>query len=148
MTTYYELLTLFSGTLSDDELEQAAMRLRDQTEKLGAKILKHNVWERRRLAYPVDKTRQGAYVVTELELEPAKVAELDRLLHLEKGVLRHQLVKAHRKTEKELEQERRSREARLRQTAREQQAVPEQPAISGKELDEKLAEILTDDMVK
>ncbi len=150
MHTYYELLTLLSGNLSEEETQHASDAVRQFVEKHQAKILKHAVWDRRKLAYPINRARQGIYLVTELEMDPSQVNALDRALQLEKSVLRHQLVKAYHKTTRELAQEARQRESSFaRPPVRTPVAQePAAPALSREELEEKLEEILTDDMVK
>lgn len=147
MSTRYELLTLLSGTLSDEELEKANQMLRQLLEQHGARVLKHVVWERRKLTYPILQVRQGVYLLSEFDLEPQRMVELDRLLNLNTTVLRHQILKAHIKTAKELEREAKARE-RLTVSPEQPKPAEERPAISEQELEKKLAEILTDDMVK
>lgn len=150
-TSYYELLTILPGTLSDEEAIQAGETVRKHLEKYSATIMKHMVWERRKLAYPINKVKQGVYFLTEFDMDPANVPALDRELHLEKAVLRHQLIKAYRKSAKQLEQEARNRSAatqRQQHQTTERAAEPEAAPISSEKLEEKLEEILTEDMTK
>ena len=146
---HYELLALVAGTLSEEETAAAQQTIRTILEKQSAQISKQDVWEKRNLAYPVGRTRQGTYLLYTFDGEPGTVNAVEQALTLEKNVLRHQIVLAHQKTAKELEEESRrraaAREAKRAETA---ETLPEQPAITAQELDEKLAEILTDDMVK
>lgn len=148
MQTFYELTTLLPGTLSDEETESTTAALRKLLEEHGAVIAKHGIWEKRKLAYPVNHVRQGTYVVTEFDMEPAEVAVVERTLQLDKMILRHIIIKAHKKTAKEMEQEARRR---TEQYAKPTERHPEQPAepakkITTEELEEKLEEILKDDM--
>ncbi|MFH1171057.1 MAG: 30S ribosomal protein S6 [bacterium] len=146
----YELLAIVPGTLSDEETGAVQKTIRDILEKYAAKISKQDVWEKRKLAYPIGQTRQGTYLLCLFDLEPEKIDSLDRALTLEKSILRHIVVLAYHRTANELEQEARRRAAPVHE-ARSTALPPEEaakPAISPKELDEKLAEILTDDMVK
>lgn len=147
---YYELISLLPGTLSDGDTQTAVDTLQKHLERFGAHILKHGVWERRKLAYPINRVRQGIYLVSEFDLEPAQTHALERALRLEKHILRHQLIKAHKKTAREIEQEaRRKAEEREPRFAEARKVVaPAAPAITGQELEEKLEELLTDDMTK
>lgn len=148
--TYYELVSLLPGTLSDDEVQTAVDMLQKNLERFSAGILKHGVWERRKLAYPINHARQGVYVVSEFEMEPAHTHTLEQALRLEKNILRHQLIKAHKKTAREIEQEarRKAEEHEPRPAEERKTAVPATPAITGQVLEEKLEELLTDDMTK
>lgn len=147
-STYYELLTLLPGNLSDEEAVQAGENLRTYLDKHQATVMKHMLWERRRLAYPIKKMRQGVYVVTEFDMEPSRLAAFEKDLRLDKTVLRHQLIKAFRKSAKQLEQETRSRTAIADRAKPAKPSKPAAPAITGEELEEKIEEILTEDMTK
>lgn len=148
MQTFYELTALLPGTLPDEETESTTAALRKLLEEHGAVIAKHGIWEKRKLAYPVNHIRQGTYVVTEFDMEPAEVAAVERTLQLEKAILRHIIVKAHKKTAKEMEQEARRRTEHFAKRAERQPVQPTEPVkeISKEELEEKLEEILKDDM--
>lgn len=146
---HYELLALVAGTLSEEETASVQQIIRTILEKQSAQVSKQDVWEKRKLAYPVRKARQGTYLLFTFDVEPDVLGAIERALTLEKSVLRHQMVLAHQKTAKELEEESRRRaSAREEKRAETSEAKPEQPTITAQELDEKLAEILTDDMVK
>ncbi len=148
MQTFYELTTLLPGTLTDGETESTIAALRKLLEEHGAVIAKHGIWEKRKLAYPVNHVRQGTYVVTEFDMEPAEVAAIERTLHLDKAVLRHIVVKAHKKTAKEIEQEARRRTEHFARSTERQPEQPTEPVkeITKEELEEKLEKILKDDM--
>jgi small subunit ribosomal protein S6 len=144
---HYELLALLPATLSADELLAAQQSIRALLEKHGAQIAKQEVWEKRKLAYPVRGARQGSYLLCTFDAEPSSLQEMNRSLTLDRSILRHQIVIAVQKTAKELEEESRRRTA-VRERREETEHKEPQPAISAQELDEKLAEILTDDIVK
>ncbi len=152
MTTYYELLTLLPGSATEEHVNAALEKLRLLLEKYKATIEKHQLWERRKLAYPVAKERQGVYLISLFDMESRHIPVLERQIQLDKEFLRYQLIRAHRKTEKEIEREaRRVAEERMvgRTTEAADTTVKETPKreVSKEELEEKLAEILTDDMV-
>jgi hypothetical protein len=51
------------------------------------------MWGKRRLAYEVDRLRDGHYVITLLQLDGTKVADLERALQIHDTVFRHLLVR-------------------------------------------------------
>jgi hypothetical protein len=51
------------------------------------------MWGKRRLAYEVDRLRDGHYVITVLQLDGARVADLERALQIHDTVFRHLLVR-------------------------------------------------------
>lgn len=156
MITYYELLTLLPGTVTEEKISSNLQKLQGLFEKYQAKVEKHQLWERRKLAYPVAKERQGIYLISLFDMESNSVPALEREIQLDKEFLRHQLIKAHRKTAKEVEREaRRIAEDRMVGKSSESAKIDEMPLkeepkreVSKEELDEKLAEILKDDIVE
>jgi small subunit ribosomal protein S6 len=90
----YELVVIISPQVADDELPDAVERLvRRPIEGQGGACQDVNVWGRRKLAYPVKKHLEGNYVLTNLELDPARARELEQGLLISEEVIRHLLVR-------------------------------------------------------
>jgi len=58
----------------------------------GGEIEKTDKWGKRRLAYEVKKQTEGYYCVIYFAAEPKTVFELERVLKITDGVLRHMVV--------------------------------------------------------
>jgi small subunit ribosomal protein S6 len=84
----YEILLILDARLTDEEaaahFEQLAEILRAQ----GAEVAKIDNWGKRRLAYDIQKQREGTYAVLEVSAEPSMVREFERQLRLNENVLR------------------------------------------------------------
>jgi small subunit ribosomal protein S6 len=59
----------------------------------GGEITKHDVMGKRRLAYEINKHRDGTYVLVHFKSQPAVVAELERVLKISDEIIRHIVVK-------------------------------------------------------
>lgn len=59
----------------------------------GGEITKHNVMGKRRLAYEIEKFRDGIYVLTNFTAAPEVVAELDRVMKISDEIVRYLIVK-------------------------------------------------------
>lgn len=59
----------------------------------GATIEKTDRWGKRRLAYEINDLKDGYYVLTTFEAEATVVQELDRVMRITDGILRHMIVK-------------------------------------------------------
>jgi small subunit ribosomal protein S6 len=68
---------------------------------------------RRKLAYEIDKQRDGLYVIIYADLEPSHVGELDLNLRLYNPVLRHLVVRYEGEVKKVVRPERPEREGRF-----------------------------------
>jgi len=59
----------------------------------GGQVTNVNHWGRRRLAYPIQKQREGYYVLMQVQLDPESINELERNLKLTEQVIRYLLVR-------------------------------------------------------
>lgn len=57
------------------------------------KVNKADHWGRRRLAYEIEKQREGYYVIMDVEFETEEIPELERNLRLSNDILRYLLVR-------------------------------------------------------
>lgn len=59
----------------------------------GGEITKHDVMGKRRLAYEINKVRDGIYVLVNFTATPEVVAELERILKISDEVIRYLITK-------------------------------------------------------
>jgi small subunit ribosomal protein S6 len=114
----YELGVIFNPEVSEDETRSVMDRLIQTVANYGGQIVRVNHWGRRRLAYPIERHRDGNYVFIDMILTPETVAELERTLKVSEIVLRYM---ARKRDAKAVAREREEREARAAAAA----AAPE-----------------------
>lgn len=112
-TRQYELVYVINPNAG----EEAASGLHAQVEEIvksrGGQIDKTDNWGRRRLAYEIDRNKEGTYVLQVLSGPGAMVGELDRRLKVADGILRYLIVRVD-------EDLRKAEHARSRRQARRQ----------------------------
>lgn len=91
----YEVTVVLKTSLDDDArnalIEQIAGRLNPSGEEATAPRINH--WGQRTLAYPIEKERDGYYVLYEATIDPARINGIERDLLYEENVLRHLVVR-------------------------------------------------------
>lgn len=92
MTRDYELMYIVRPELDDDALRAAVTRVRGMIEAQNGEVVKTTLWGKRRLAYEVDRLRDGHYVLVVLHLDGDRVAPLERALRIDETVFRHLIV--------------------------------------------------------
>lgn len=92
----YELMLVFRPDAPDERLSAIIDRTTRQITAAGGQIVKVAPWGRRRLAYPIDRQREGSYHIIVFEAPAPAVAELERSLLITEEVLRHLLVRQER----------------------------------------------------
>ena len=92
----YELMLVFSPEAPDDRIAAIIDRTTRQITADGGQIVKVAPWGRRRLAYPIDRHREGAYHIVVFEAPTTAIAELERGILITEEVLRHLVVRQDR----------------------------------------------------
>lgn len=89
----YELVTIWNPDLGEDGVRGMMERVTTGVTSRGGQVLDTNLWGRRRLAYIINKHTEGAYVVMQLRMEPARASELEAQLRINEDVLRHLMIR-------------------------------------------------------
>jgi small subunit ribosomal protein S6 len=89
----YELTFVVRPQTEDDGLKNVIERVRGWISADQGEVVKVDQWGRRRLAYPINKQREGVYVFMQVQLEPASLIALERNLGLSEDVLRYLVVR-------------------------------------------------------
>jgi len=94
----YELMLVFSPEAPDERIAAIIDRTTRQITAAGGQIIKVAPWGRRRLAYAIDRHREGAYHIVVFEAPTTVIAELERGILITEEVLRHLVVRQDRPT--------------------------------------------------
>jgi len=108
----YELALILNPEVSEEETRAVISRVEQIVTTHDGQVVRVNPWGRRRLAYPIERQRDGLYTFIDMILTPEAVIELDRTLQVSEVVLRH-MVK--RRDSKAAQKEREERDAREQQ---------------------------------
>src|SRR4051794_19871575 len=89
----YEELFIVKPDAPEEEVDAFVETLRTQLTTAGATVDKVDKWGKRRLAYRVDKYREGSYVLFQFTGGPEIVSELERRLRVSDVVLKFLTVR-------------------------------------------------------
>lgn len=89
----YEILFVFSSSLSEESLNKALEGIKGDVSRLGGTVKETKVLGKKTFARPMKKVTEGLYVRAIAELEPQSVAELHGRFKLNDAVLRVQVLK-------------------------------------------------------
>jgi len=107
----YEELFIIKPDAPEEEADQFVEQLRTQLTTAGATVDKVDKWGKRRLAYKVDKYREGSYVLIQFTAGPEAVKEFERRLRVSDIVLKFLTVRID-ETLKRLEKRKKERDKR------------------------------------
>ena len=92
----YELMLVLRPDVADDKAQAVIERTTRQLSAAGGQIVKVAPWGRRRLAYQIDRYREGSYHIILFEAPPEAIAEMERSLAITEEVLRHLVTRVER----------------------------------------------------
>ncbi len=91
----YEAMVILNAGLGDEETEALVGKLRGILTEGGAEIRETSLWGRRRLAYEIQKKKEGYYLIFYFTLDsPGDTLEqFEKLCRYNEDILRHMVVK-------------------------------------------------------
>jgi small subunit ribosomal protein S6 len=89
-------MLVFNPEAPDDRISAIIDRTTRQITAAGGQIIKVAPWGRRRLAYAIDRHREGAYHIVVFESPTTAIVELERGLLITEEILRHLVVRQER----------------------------------------------------
>ena len=92
----YELMLVLRPDVADDRAQAVIDRTTRQISAGGGQIVKVAPWGRRRLAYQIDRYREGSYHIILFESPGDAILEMERGLLITEEVLRHLVTRVER----------------------------------------------------
>ena len=90
---YYETMYILRPDIPEEEVEGHLTKYRDLVIEAGAEVLDSQMRGKRRLAYPINKHREGIYVQLNHNGDGQQVGALERAMRLSEDVMRYLTVK-------------------------------------------------------
>lgn len=89
----YELMYLLGSHVADDEVPKISEQVKKFVEEAGGSQIAETLLGKKKLAYPIKKTRNGHYVVVDFVVDSNKVNELDaRIRSQSNNIIRYILI--------------------------------------------------------
>jgi len=119
----YEELFIIRPEAAEEEVDQLVEQLSSVVTSASGTVDKVEKWGKRKLAYRVQKCREGHYVLLQFSAGPETVKELERRLRVTDAVIKFLTVRIDQ-TLRRLEKRRQQREKRARRRPAPAPAVP------------------------
>lgn len=89
----YELALVLSAKLEDEEREAALEKAKSYITRFGGTITNVDEWGKRRLAYEIQKMREGFYYFIQFEADSTCPIEVERRVRIMENVIRFLCVR-------------------------------------------------------
>jgi small subunit ribosomal protein S6 len=92
----YELMLVLRPDAPEDRIQAVLEKTTRHVTDTGGQVVKMAPWGRRRLAYQIDRYREGSYHILHFDAPPESIVDLERTLLITEEVLRHLVVRVDR----------------------------------------------------
>ncbi len=89
----YELAVVVSAKIEDDERAQVIEKVKALVERFGGKISDVDEWGKKRLAYEIQKMKEGYYYFIHFESDADAPGEIEKRIRIMEGVIRYLCVR-------------------------------------------------------
>ena len=107
----YENLFIVRPDATEEEIDHLIELMSSHVTKAGGTVDKVDKWGKRRLAYRVEKQREGSYVLMQFTALPETVKEFERRLRVQDSVIKFLTVRID-ETLKRIDKRKKEREKR------------------------------------
>ena len=88
----YELVIIIQPDLDETAVKGIVEKIQALVTTAGGTVAKIDKWGKKRMAYAINKRREGQYVLFELQMAPTFSAELERNLRFMEPVIRFSII--------------------------------------------------------
>ena len=99
----YESAILINAALDDQQIEAIITRVQDLITNNGGEIRELENWGRKRLAYPVEKSKIGYYAIFRFDAPGDIISKLERAYTLDEQILRFVTLKLNKDALEQIE---------------------------------------------
>ena len=89
----YELAVVLSAKIEDDERAAAIEKIKELIARLGGTVTDVDEWGKKRLAYEIQKMREGFYYFIHFDADSQLPAQLEERMRIAENVLRYLIVR-------------------------------------------------------
>lgn len=98
---WYEGMFIINPLLKVEETDKVVADLEGEIKKLKGEVKEARRFGKKTLAYPINKQKEGSYLLLYFRLDPAQLDAFTKKLHLNEQVLRHLILQSYENAMKE-----------------------------------------------
>lgn len=86
---HYESVVIINAALEDEQINSLVSKIEDHLKSKEAEITDVDKKGRKRLAYPIQKSKSGYYVIFRFIAETSVISGLERMYRLDENIIRY-----------------------------------------------------------
>lgn len=93
MIRNYEMMYILNPRLDEESQKSLQNRIKETIGSIGGTVDNTENLGRKRLAYPIQKSNDGVYVLSHFKADSRQLKELTRVMNISEGLLRHIVIR-------------------------------------------------------
>ena len=89
----YELMLIINPAISEDQRNASVSDLKALFAKNEVTISKEDNWWDKKLAYKINKSDRGFYILFDLEMNGKSIKEISKVINLDKNIWRYMFTR-------------------------------------------------------
>ncbi|MBU3911721.1 MAG: 30S ribosomal protein S6 [Candidatus Omnitrophica bacterium] len=89
----YEAMFVLKPDLGKEDLDKVLSHVQDNITKNKGSIDEVKEWGRNKLAYPIEKHKEGIYYLVNFQIDPGTISAIKRVFTLNESILRSLVTK-------------------------------------------------------
>jgi small subunit ribosomal protein S6 len=89
----YELMLIVDSSVTEEKRNTSISELKALLEKNEAKVTKEDVWWDKKMAYKINKSDRGFYILFDLEMNGKSIKEMSKVINLDKNIVRYMFTR-------------------------------------------------------
>jgi small subunit ribosomal protein S6 len=89
---HYESVVIVNAALEDSQIEDSLRRIEETIKHNGGEITDADKWGRKRLAYPIQKSKSGYYCVYRFVAPTELISKLERSYRFDETIIRYMTI--------------------------------------------------------
>jgi len=89
MVKNYESVIIINASLEEEQIETIISKIVENLKTNGGEIVEIDKWGRKRLAYPIQKSKSGYYLLLRYDAPAELISKFERTLRLDENIIRY-----------------------------------------------------------
>ena len=86
---HYETIFILTPVLSESQLEETSQKFKNILEEQGANVYHTEAWGMRKLAYPINRKKNGHYFLFQFDANPDIIKKLETEYSRDENIIRY-----------------------------------------------------------
>ncbi len=89
----YEIVFILNPEITEKEINDLVGQVSSEIKNLNGKIVKTDIWGLKKLSYPIQKFKEGHYILIEFDILTSSIDQLNKTVEANETIIRSLITK-------------------------------------------------------